>query len=377
MPILLLLSANFIFYITFVQFGLLRMINGRFGLSIESLGLPLGLMALTGAFTSVSIGYLIDKYSISQKRVFYTACIISILEGTVAVFSIDFLSRGLLLPVFIVLGLLMGTNGILVIRAVESWPVVKRGIMAGTAMALVYLLANILAGSISTPERVALINGILVAVIGALCLSFKIELRPYPNPISTIESGSMPFGYFKAIAILATLVAVDSFVFHLETNKKELYAYTWEGRWLWNGAVHAVSAIAAGLVLNRRGEQPVFTIALSVFALALILLILFPMGYFTGFISTLFYNTAVSFYGILILIIWFCWDFKVGVGLRIGAGMAFIGWVASPLGIAAAIELIPAPIQFLLIGPLIVIIFLILITNQKPKLNTYVKARGL
>jgi hypothetical protein len=68
-------------------------------------------------------------------------------------------------------------------------------------------------------------------------------------------------------------------------------------------------------------ERALFLFTLSAFALSLALLILFPMGSFTGIISTLFYNTAVSFYGILLLIIWFCVDSGIGTGFKIGAGM--------------------------------------------------------
>ncbi|MEK7851010.1 MAG: MFS transporter [Deltaproteobacteria bacterium] len=369
MPFIFLLSANFIFYITFVQFGLLRMINGRFGLSIESLGLPLGLMALTGALASVSTGYLIDKYSLSLRRIFHIASIISILEGAVAIYSMAVFNRDSLPPLFVVLGLLMGINGVLVIRVVEAWPVTTRGLMAGCAMALVYLAANIIAGFVSTPERVALICGIVTVINGVLCLPYPLQNPPSPPfakgenflspPLKKGDQGGL--SYLKVIVILAGLVAVDSFVFHIETNREELYRYTWEGRWLWNGIVHAVTAIAAGVIWDKRGERPVFAIMLSAFALALILLALFPIGYFTGFISTLFYNTAVSFYGIMMIVIWYYIAPEIGTGLKIGTGMAFAGWVASPLGIGLAIKTASAPVNVLLIGPLIVVMFLVLI----------------
>jgi hypothetical protein len=112
-------------------------------------------------------------------------------------------------------------------------------------------------------------------------------------------------------------------------------------------------------------ERALFLFTLSAFALSLALLILFPMGSFTGVISTLFYNTAVSFYGIFMLIVWFCVDSGIGTGFKIGAGMAVVGWVASPAGIALAMKSMSVPVPALFSGPLILIMFLFLIKLQK------------
>lgn len=355
MPLASLISANFIFYITFVQFSLLGMLEKRFGISIESLGLPLGLMALTGASFSVLTGYLLDRYSISLRKVFYIACFLSILQGFAAVYSITIYDHRLLNPFFIAIGLLMGVNGVLVVRIVEAWPAKKRGTAAGWTMAVVYLAANLMAGFITMPERIALINGIVTVIIGSLCLSSKADIHP------SADSCEFHGGYLKIVLFLAALVAIDSFVFHLEINREELYRHTWEGMWFWNGGVHAVSAIFAGLLWDRRMERTLFLLTLSVFALSLALLILFPIGSFTGLISTLFYNTAVSFYGILMLIVWFCVGSGIGTGFKIGAGMAVVGWVASPAGIAVAMKSMSVPIPALFSGPLILIMFLFLI----------------
>jgi hypothetical protein len=300
------------------------MVEKRFALSMESMGLPLGLMALTGASFSVLTGYLLDRYSISLRKVFNIACFLSILQGFAAVYSITIYDHRLLNPFFIAIGLLMGINGVLVVRVVEAWPAKKRGTAAGWTMAVVYLAANLMAGFITMPERIALINGIVTVTIGSLCILSKADIHPSADPCK------FHGGYLKIVLFLAALVAIDSFVFHLEINREELYRYTWEGRWLWNGGIHAVSAIFAGLLWDRRMERALFLFTLSAFALSLALLILFPMGSFTGVISTLFYNTAVSFYGILILIIWFYVDSRIGTGFKIGAGMAVVGWVASP-----------------------------------------------
>jgi len=112
-------------------------------------------------------------------------------------------------------------------------------------------------------------------------------------------------------------------------------------------------------------ERALFLFTLSAFALSLALLILFPIGSFTGLISTLFYNIAVSFYGILILISWFYVDSGIGSGFKIGAGMAVVGWVASPAGIAVAMKSMSLPIPALFSGPLILIMLLFLIKLQK------------
>ncbi len=355
MPLASLISANFIFYITFVQFSLLGMIEKRFGLSMESLGLPLGLMALTGCLFSVLTGCLLDRYSPTLRKVFNIACFLSILLGFVAVYSITIYDHRLLTPFFIAVGLLLGINGVLVVRVAEAWPAKMRGTAAGWTMAVVYIAANLMAGFITMPERIALINGIVTVIIGSLCLASKADTHSSADPCE------FHGGYLKIVLFLAVLVAIDSFVFHLEINREELYRYTWEGRWLWNGVVHALSAIFAGLLWDRRMEGTLFLLTLSAFALSLALLILFPIGPFTGLMSTLFYNTAVSFYGILILIIWFCVGSGTGTGFKIGAGMAVVGWVASPAGIAVAMKSMSVPIPALFFGPLILIILLFLI----------------
>ena len=362
MPLASLISANFIFYITFVQFSLLGMIEKRFSLSIESLGLPLGLMALTGALSSVLTGYLLDRSSTSLRKVFNIACFLSILQGFAAVYSITIYDHMLLNPFFIAIGFLMGINGVLVVRVAEAWPAKNRGTAAGWTMAVVYLAANLMAGFITMPERIALINAIVAVIIGSLCILSKADIHPSADP------RKFHGGYLKIVLFLAALVAIDSFVFHLEINREELYRYTWEGRWLWNGVVHAVSAIFAGLLWDRRMERALFLFTLSAFALSLALLILFPIGSFTGLISTLFYNIAVSFYGILILISWFYVDSGIGSGFKIGAGMAVVGWVASPAGIAVAMKSMSLPIPALFSGPLILIMLLFLIKVGK-KLN--------
>ena len=358
MPILFLLSANFIFYITFVQFGLLRMIDERFGLSIDSLGLPLGLMALTGAASSILAGYLLDRSQVSLKTVFKIACVLSIIEGFAAFLSINIYNQGLLTPLFCVLGLMMGANGVLVIRVVEVWPAGRRGILAGISMALVYLPANVMAGSIALAERVALTNCILVMAAGALCLTSSADMNP------SVGSRNISFSYPKSVIILASFVAVDSFIFHIETNREDLYRHTWDGRWLLNGIVHSLSAVAAGFLWDRRGERPVFAVVVSAFLLSSTLFIIFPVGYLTGLVSTLFYNTAVSFYGILLLIIWFYVDSGIGAGLKIGLGMGVVGWLASPLGIMTAMKLISEPVPLLFIGPLSIITVLALINAR-------------
>jgi MFS family permease len=368
MPLLSLLSANFIFYITFVQFGLLKMISGRFDLSIDSLGLPLGLMALSGIYSSIATGLSLDRRQRPLNQVFRRACTFSVLEGFAAIASIMVFDQGLLIPLFVLLGLLMGSNGVLIIRVVETWPPEKRGIMAGYAMALVYLSANLMAGFISMPERIALINGILVVITGSICLSLKdwIDTRPGfqkgAQQCAPIPHSSLTLQW--AVIILAALVAVDSFVFYLETNREDIYRYTWEGRWPWNGIVHAISAVAAGIIWDRKGDRPVFAASLSSFALSLFFLATLPIGLFTGLVSTILYNTAVSFYGIMMLVVWFSVASDMGLGLRIGVGMAFAGWIASPLGIALAMKALSLSASVAFLGPLIIIVFLFLINAR-------------
>lgn len=332
MPLLFLLSANFIFYITFVQFGLLRMVNSRFGLSIESLGLPLGLMALTGAISSIATGYMIDRASITLRKLFIIACILSVIEGFVAISAIMIYDRDHLIPLFISLGLLMGVNGVIVIRLVETWPLAKRGLMAGYAMAVVYLAANLMAGFIDMPERIALINGIAMVITGALCITSRSEVR------ASADAAKINIRYLNAVIFLAFLVAVDSFIFQMEINMKDLYRYTWEDRWLWNGVVHAIAAIVAGILWDRKGSRSVIITSLLALTASIFILIILPIGPFTGFVSTILYNTAVSFYGIMMLIVWFYAASDMGLGLRTGMGMAFAGWIASPLGIALAMK---------------------------------------
>lgn len=378
MPLLFLLSANFIFYIAFVQFGLLKIIEGRFGLSIEALILPLSAMAVTGAISSITVGYIIDRSQSTLRKVFNTACFLSILEGIAAVFSITVFNTGLLIPLFAALGLLMGINGVLVIRAVEAWPGARQGLTAGYAMAVVYLISSLLAGFVPMPERVALICGILAALTGALCLPFSVENPHLSNPPSPrfakggnllsppLEKGEQGgLSYLKVVIILATLIAVDSFLFHIETNREEIYGYTWEGRWLWNGIVHATAAIVGGVLWDKKGEGTVLKVIVAAFMLSLLILTLFPIGYLTGLISTLFYNTAVSFYGIMLLLIWLSVAPEKGIGFKIGTGMAVCGWIASPLGIGLAIKTASAPVNMLMIGPLAAVVIVFFSSSKK------------
>ncbi|MCZ7582991.1 MAG: hypothetical protein M5R36_06470 [Deltaproteobacteria bacterium] len=213
-----LLAAHFAYYVTFVQFALLRHLADAQGLAMDDLRGPLALLGACGIAASASAGWMLDR------RKPPTLALGSYIAGLAAWLAVGapgalwLADRGMPGPAFAALGMFLGAQIVLLLEFfTRLTPARLRGIFAGLAAAWAYLAANLIVGYAPTASFVARIDAVLVAA-GAVAVVLGAK---HVRAVAPSNDGPAVLGFrdaFIGAAVMAGVVLVDSFAFQTMTT---------------------------------------------------------------------------------------------------------------------------------------------------------------
>ena len=337
-----LLGASFLFYVTFVQYGLLRHARLNLGLAESDLMPGFGLLAGLGIAGSLLAGRLIDRWRPAALRLAHLTAALSGLLAAVAFLSLLATNRLQLILCFAPLGLLLGLLIVVLLHLFTVWvPADVRGWCAGGAAAFVYLAANVIAIFSERPDIIGWFDILLIAgniaVVGLNGRAWR-QLAPVT---AGREIGL--WAMLRGLWPLALVVLIDTALFVLVSRDPGPTAiFAGPGDWLANGGEHFLAALLAGGLYTRLGWRKITRLAAAALA---VLVVLFAMH--RGGVADLsaaiqvVYSLVVGFYTVSLFTL-FGEEIPRGrPALGIAAGMVFVGWLASPAGIALGTALLP------------------------------------
>ena len=254
------------------------------------------------------------------------------------------------------LGIALGVGvflGMLTVAIVPLLPVLVRrgriGLYSGVGVGVAFFLSNA-PFIFEADSRVQCCLAAIACGIGALLALGIGDLEFRPGSISSARKAPVWF-YWGVVAVLFTLVWLDSAVFYAIQETASLKASSWgEPRQLWTNAfAHAALAIVSGLLLD-------FGKLRSTLGGALALLVAGSMCLRIGYgdsvgLGGFLYVCGVSLYSTALIA--FCATWGEGfwsVAKRAGALFALAGWVASGMGIGMARDLQEVPVAFLCVA---------------------------
>ena len=187
----------------------------------------------------------------------------------------------------------LGITTVTLVSHLRLWTGERRGILhVGLGTGLAYFLCNVPAIFTSTPQTQA----ILAAGLCIVAMGLPLRLADEAPSVDGAET-QMPF--VVALASFAALIWLDSAAFYIIQHTAVLKAGTWLGSvHLWvNGALHFVTAVIAGMMLQR-GRSSI-TLALAFAALGLACVLLQNPSLILS--ASLFYPIGVSLYSVALV----------------------------------------------------------------------------
>ncbi len=193
-------------------------------------------------------------------------------------------------------------------------------------------------------------------VAAALC---AVGLWVAGNPVAAAAEITKPtatMSFASVLAAFAALVWLDSAAFYIIQHAPALRAGTWMGAaHLWTNAfLHLGAALAAALLLARRGLAFVLAGAFCAFAAACILL----ANPAHALQASLFYPVGVSLYSVALVAYpsFLTTAFSPAQrGRQAGLIYAIAGWIGSALGIGMGQNLGHVPLLFVAVAGLVVL----------------------
>ncbi|MDP8221835.1 MAG: hypothetical protein P9L99_00630 [Candidatus Lernaella stagnicola] len=336
-----LLFSSFTFYVTFVQYALLRRATLVLHWAEKDLTPGFALLAICGIAGSLAAGYAIDRRKPFTDHLAQAAAGISGVVAVVAVAMMQVTSRLLLLALFAPLGFALGLLIVLLLTLmVTRLPLRILGIFGGFTAGAIYLVSNLLAVFSDNPDKIGMYDAILVASNVVVVFLFMDSLRNTPSVPAGCDttSGRM----VKALLPLAAVVFADTALFVLVSRAPgENAILATSGDWFANGVIHFLAAAFAGLFYVRVGWKKLNAVA----AAALVMLIAAYLTHrFTGTdlrgpILGL-YGAVVGIYTVALFTVFGEEAPRAHPATGIAWGMVLVGWVASPAGIALGTALV-------------------------------------
>jgi hypothetical protein len=288
------LTGSFVYYVTFVQLGVLSELIGRFA--------TLAMFGALGAAGCLVAGFGIDRLKPSQRA------LALVVAGCLAVEGLF----GLLAARWVAAYPLLG--GVLGLHIIALWVLFgralgerDRAVVAAVSCGAIYLAANLIVARASGLGNVTFLGracggfALLAAVVLALS---HIDGAPESVP------SNFPTGTLIALVVL---IALDSYGFQmivndLVRNRSDpafLRSIPAEGipmPWVANGVYHALAALPAGWLLLRRGRRDALLLSVAFFA-AFIAAVRFSPRVYPHVILPL-YGLFVAFYTVVFFTVW-------------------------------------------------------------------------
>jgi multidrug transporter EmrE-like cation transporter len=329
------LFTSFTFYVTFVQYALLRYVHQAFGVGEAALAPGFALMAGFGIAGGLIVGRWIDREPRHMPQLTQLAAILSSLLAVCAIVMLQVEHLFLLQLLFAPLGLLLGVL-IVVLLTLFTTRIPHRvlGIMAGFTAGAVYAVSNVIAAISASPARIGTFDTVLIASNLLVVILFADSLAPQPE--NRIGNDISPLKSVVRLWPLALVVAIDTALFVLVSRAPGetpvLAAWT---DWFKNGAAHLLAAALAGIFYARLGWRKLTWIAAG----ALVALIAFFIAHRLGLALLggpiiVAYSVVVGVYTVALFTVFAEETSRRRPATGIALGMVLVGWVASPLGLA-------------------------------------------
>ncbi|MCC6158420.1 MAG: hypothetical protein IT350_10240 [Deltaproteobacteria bacterium] len=328
-----LLAAHLAYYIVIVQFALLGHYAGL-GLAIDALRVPLGLLTAGGIASAWMTGRRLDRTTISPLALFGSIAVLAIAIGSFGLIGFLLRSVGAIAALFAALGALLGTQIVLLLAAFHTRiPAPARGVYAGGVTAATYLFANLVAGFAPSPEAAGLVCALALAFGVVIVAAFRNALIEAPTHPVCPEPRSIG-KTAVAVAPLALLVAVDSFVFY-PVGQGDVAAhpvFASAGDWVSNGVWHVVFALIVGVLYAWIGFRRVVAIGAAGMVLAALALLANETGDVTRWVRVC-YSFVVGAYTVALVAAPQSIGNARSPHSSIAVVMILAGFVANPIGI--------------------------------------------
>ena len=339
----MLIATTYVYFLIFAQFAFLARL-AELGVAGTGLKVVLGTMAFGGILASLLAPGLIPfAVHATGVRVGFILC------GAAAVLSLLPLNVAAAACVAFLIGVGVGLLTVTLVTHLRDWTGPDRALVkVGLGTGLGYFACNVPWLFAATPERQAIVAVILCAI----GLWVAGDPLPAPEPSETLPRT----GFVRVLATFAALVWLDSAAFYIIQHAPALKAGTWMGAaHLWtNAVIHLGMALAAALLLTRKGLNFVLSGAFLALAIACVLL----MNPAHALQASLFYPAGVSLYSVaLVAYPSFLTNAVSPIqrGRQAGLIYAVAGWVGSALGIGMGQNLGHVPLAFVVASGVVVL----------------------
>jgi cbb3-type cytochrome c oxidase subunit II len=262
-------------------------------------------------------------------------------------------------------GLGLGLLTVTLVTHLRRWTGNRNPLLAvGVGTGIGYFICNFPPLFTAAPETQAIVAGLLcLSAAGVTFLPSSAAIETGDDPPRCTVPFPLVLGGFTA------LIWLDSAAFFIIQNTPGLKAATWQGSWhLWaNGSLHLAAALAAVILLRRRGLFPVLSAAFFALGAACLLLrnpdcaplasVLYPIG-----VSI--YSVALVAYPSLIAPV----ASTAQRGRMAGWLYAVAGWAGSAMGIGMGQHLGHVPMAFVAAaGAVVLLPLILLLAGRRPR----------
>lgn len=329
-----LLFASFTFYVTFVQYALLRRAELVLGFAEHDLAPGFVLLAVGGIIGTLVAGWWVQHRRFGAAALAQTAAALSICLAAGAVGAMQSTSLPLLIAVFAPLGLCLGLLIVVLLTLFVVYvPLRVLGIFAGCVAGAVYVAANVMATVSDRPDLLGVVDVMLVGSnVLVVLLFFDAVKKLRPQPVGRPTSiGRL----LIRLAPLGLVVLIDTALFVVVSRLPgDAAVYATPVAWLKNGAAHFVAAAFAGIFYARLGWRKLTWIAAGALVVLLGLVVVQKLGLAdVGGPIIAFYSAVVGCYTVALFTVFGEEAPADRPAVGIAAGMVLVGWIASPLGI--------------------------------------------
>ncbi len=325
------LAVNFAYYVTLVPFGLLHYMRDSVGMTEAAMRIPLAALTLSGIAAAIISGFVFDRITKTRVR-FVVIAVLCAAMAFIAKFSFALTSHFTIL--FAVLGFLLGAQIVLILGVFSvNVPWRLKGIFAGFAAGLAYLLANMAVAFSGDPIRLGGIDmGLAASGAAAIFLFSGVLKKPYEEKPG-VEGGSL----IKALAALlplALLIAADSFTFQPvgRSDYGPNPIFSGSSDWVSNGMYHFLLSVICGLYYFRWGKNKVVAVASAALLAAAVALYFNQDRNLVKIVHPL-YSASVGCYTVALFAVFHEIIPNKRPMLGIALGMALVGWIANPVGV--------------------------------------------
>ena len=341
------IAASYVYFLLYAQFGLVFLMESR-GAKAADIEHAMGAMGLAGLATSLLSASLLRRIGApTLLRIGYFAAAAAALAA-------------LLLPGLTVLVVIAGVVGaatalitVPLAASLRSYVGAGRlGIGTGLGTGVAYAFCNI-PGLFSGTPVVQSVAVALFCAAGFAATFFADKESSPEQPSSGLGSGTLALT--GALICFFALVWMDATAFAVIQRTAGLKAHTWEGpaRQLLQGGVHLVSALLAGLLIDRGRLRALWP------ATALLFLISLPAMQTgaAGLLGGPLYAAGISFYSAaLVAFPALSAGSQRQAAVRASLVYGIAGWIASGLGVGLAQHLHSLPSWFFMIMAVAILI---------------------